>query len=182
SILENFAPAAVLVNAKGDIVFVSGRTGKFLEPSQGRANLNVLAMAREGLRLDLSGALRKAASQRHQVTVRGLSVKHNGGSVVIDLTVRPLSDPEPLRGLLLVAFAEVPASPSTVATKASGSAGHYRSHIHGLERDLKHTREQLQTAMEERETSQEELKSSNEELQSTNEEIQSTNEELTISK
>src|SRR5206468_9695338 len=181
-LLESFAPAAVVVNASGDIIYISGRTGKYLEPSPGKANLNVLAMAREGLRLELGGALRKAASRRQQVTLRGLRVQSNGDSVLLDLTVRPLSEPLPLRGLLLVVFSEAVTPPKALhSKKAPHSAAHYRSHVEELERELKHAREQLQTVSEEKETSQEELKSSNEELQSTNEEIQSANEELTIS-
>jgi len=182
-LLESFAPAAVVINASGDIIYVSGRTGKYLEPSPGKANLNVLAMAREGLRHELGAILRRATSQQREVTARGVKVRCNGGFVFLQLTVRPLSDPELLRGLLLVVFTEVATQPTAPPDKTSSAAArHYRSQIGELERELKHTREQLQSANEEMETSQEELKSTNEELQSTNEEIQSTNEELTTSK
>ena len=51
-----------------------------------------------------------------------------------------------------------------------------------LERELRETRERLQSMIEEYETALEELKSSNEELVSVNEELQSTNEELEASK
>ena len=54
-----YAPPAVLVNEQGDIVYVSGRTGKYLEPAAGKANWNIIAMAREGLRYDLTSALQK---------------------------------------------------------------------------------------------------------------------------
>ena len=59
-LLQKFAPAAVLVNAEGDIVYISGRTGKYLEPAAGKANWNIHAMAREGLREELIVALPKA--------------------------------------------------------------------------------------------------------------------------
>ena len=51
-----------------------------------------------------------------------------------------------------------------------------------VERELRDTRDRLQSMMEEYETALEELKSSNEELVSVNEELQSTNEELEASK
>src|SRR3569623_1701718 len=51
-----------------------------------------------------------------------------------------------------------------------------------FEKDLRVTRERLQSMIEDYETALEELKSSNEELVSVNEELQSTNEELEASK
>ncbi|NCD26686.1 MAG: chemotaxis protein CheB, partial [Deltaproteobacteria bacterium] len=49
-LLQHFSPPAVLVNNKGDILYISGRTGKYLEPPAGKVNWNIHAMAREGLR------------------------------------------------------------------------------------------------------------------------------------
>ena len=49
-LLQHFSPAGVLVNENGDIIYISGRTGKYLEPAVGKANLNIFAMLREGLR------------------------------------------------------------------------------------------------------------------------------------
>jgi len=69
-----FAPPAVLVNDQGDILYVSGRTGKYLEPAAGKANWNVLVMAREGLRYDLASALQKVHRKKGPVTVRGIRV------------------------------------------------------------------------------------------------------------
>ena len=183
-ILQHYAPAAVVVNTGGDILYISGRTGKYLEPSPGKANMNILAMAREGLRLELRSALGKAASDRKATILHNLRVRSNGSATHIDLTVRPLDEPPELRGLFLVVFDELEPPPRTAPlSKANKSAAAgYRIHLADLERELRRTREQLQTTIEEMETSQEELKSANEELQSTNEELQSTNEELTTSK
>jgi two-component system, chemotaxis family, CheB/CheR fusion protein len=58
-LLQVYAPAAVVLNARGDIVYISGRTGKYLEPAAGKANWNFHAMVREGLRTPLAGALRR---------------------------------------------------------------------------------------------------------------------------
>ena len=62
-LLQRYAPPAVLVNDKGDILYVSGRTGKYLEPAAGKANWNIFAMAREGLRYELASAFQKALRQ-----------------------------------------------------------------------------------------------------------------------
>jgi len=176
-LLQHFAPAAVLVNTGGDILYISGRTGKYLEPAAGKANWNIHAMAREGLRHELIGALKKAHGQSEAVHVQGLSVGNNGGSQIVNLTVQAITKPEALKGMSIVVFTDVatPASGTTISKSPSAAQK-------SLQIELQQAREDLQTLREEMQTSQEELKSANEELQSTNEELQSTNEELTTSK
>ena len=67
ALLDRYGPPAVIVNSEGDIVYVSARTGKFLEPVSGRANMNVFAMAREGLREDLGVAVHNAKTRRDRL-------------------------------------------------------------------------------------------------------------------
>jgi len=182
AIVARLAPAAILTNDKGDILYISGRTGKYLEPAAGKANLNVFAMAREGLRYELSSAFATALREDRPVTTRASKVLTNGSSQAVDLTVQRLAEPNELRGTVLIALADVPheaAAPQEEGTAPRKGASHRMS---DLQRELQHAREEVQTTREEMQTSQEELKSTNEELQSTNEELQSTNEELTTSK
>lgn len=176
-LLQHFTPAAVLVNADGDILYISGRTGKYLEPAAGKANLNIHAMAREGLRHKLIGALTKARNQDEAVHISGLVVANEGGSQTINLLVQAISKPEALKGLLMVVFSDV-AKP--LASKAAGKLPSDAQK--SLRLELLQAQEDLQTQRKEMQSSQEELKSANEELQSTNEELQSANEELTTSK
>ena len=180
-ILRQFGPAAALVNEKGDILYFNGRTGKYLEPAAGKANLNVFAMAREGLRYGIASALQKAFRQKRAITVRGLTVGTNGGSQGVDLTVKPLQEPDVLRGTCLVVFHDVAAAPVAGAGGKHGRRTRGPAHAE-LEREVKHLHDELRSTREDMQTSQEELRSANEELQSTNEELQSTNEELTTSK
>ncbi len=181
-LLQRYSPAAVLVNPKGDILYISGRTGKFLEPAAGKANWNIYAMARDGLRHELGAAFRKALEGGGPVKLKGLQIRHDSGAQAADVTVEAVESPPRLRGMVMVVFREVPAVPAAPppSKPRRGSSGHARLSI--LELELQQAREELRTAREEMQTSQEELKSANEELQSTNEELQSTNEELTTSK
>ncbi|MFZ0825870.1 MAG: chemotaxis protein CheB [Verrucomicrobiia bacterium] len=184
-VLERFAPPAVLVNDKGNILYVSGRTGKYLEPAAGKANWNVFAMAREGLRYELGNAFHKALDQKDSVVVRGLNVGINGGKQYVDITVQRLQQPESLRGLVMIVFTDAEAPLETKAPGRPGKAGKIparNSRLGELERRYQQARLEAQTIREEMQTSQEELRSTNEEQQSTNEELQSTNEELTTSK
>ena len=181
-VLHRYAPPAVLANDKGDIFYISGRTGKYLEPAAGKANWNLFAMAREGLRYELSGAFQKALRQDGVVTLHGLRVEANGGLQSVDVTVQRLHEPGPLQGLVMIVFTDV-ITPSAALTAVRPSSAPARSaRLVELERELDRVRAEARTTHEEMQTSQEELRSANEELQSTNEELQSTNEELTTSK
>ena len=181
-LLQHFSPPAVLVNDKGDILYISGRTGKYLEPAAGKANWNIFAMAREGLRFDLGSAFQKALRQTEAVIVKGLKVGTNGSTQAVDLTVQAIDSPEALRGMVMIIFQDVATAQENTKTKGSRTASASSSKVRELEQELQHLREQLQTTREEMQSSHEELKSTNEELQSTNEELQSTNEELTTSR
>jgi two-component system CheB/CheR fusion protein len=57
-------------------------------------------------------------------------------------------------------------------------AFHDHTRIHGLQRELEASQENLEQSIEELQSSNEELETTNEELQSTNEELETTNEEL----
>ncbi len=181
-LLQHYSPPAVLVNDKGDILYISGRTGKYLEPAAGKANWNIFAMAREGLRFDLGSAFQKAIRQKEAITVKGVKVGTNGGTQTVDITVQAIEEPEALRGMVMIVFidAVTPPEKKAPASAKPGAAG--STMVLELEQELRQVREDLQTTREEMQSSQEELKSANEELQSTNEELQSTNEELTTSR
>jgi two-component system CheB/CheR fusion protein len=180
-LLQYFSPPGVLVNEKGDIVYISGRTGKYLEPSVGKANMNIFAMLRDGLRAEFPAAFRKALTSKDPVIMRNIKVGTNGGTQNINVTIKWIDKPDALNGMIMIIFIDVT---EITHIKAEAKKGKIPlSSIQAeLEKELQHTRAEMQNTMEEMQTSQEELKSTNEELQSTNEELQSTNEELTSSK
>jgi two-component system CheB/CheR fusion protein len=177
-VMERFAPPHVVVNAEGDILHFSPRTGKYLEPATGLPSRQLLAMARRGLRLDLRAALREAVETRTTATRENVEVEVDAHQQLIDITVEPFgSEHEPL---FLVLFQDVGASfPRSAELRPTVDGP---EHYERLEQELRETRERLQSTVEEYETGVEELKASNEELQSINEELQSTNEELETSK
>jgi PAS domain S-box-containing protein len=182
-VLQRYSWPAVLVNAKGDILYICGKTGKYLEPAAGKASWNILVMAREGVRYELASAFRKTLRQKKAQTLHGLTIEADGGAQVVDIDIVVLDEAEPLRGLLLIVFRDVPRAAETQKSCRGGHAADRSSaRLAALERELAHARDELQTIREEMRASQEELTSTNEELQSANEELQSTNEELTTSK
>ncbi len=181
-LLQHFSPPGVLVTEKGDIIYISGRTGKYLEPAVGKANLNIFAMLREGLRNEFPTAFRKAILTKEVVVLHNLKVGTNGGTQNINVTIKWIDKPEQINRTVMIIFTDLPEilEPLIRAKKGKETTSSIRQKE--LEEELMHTREEMQSSMEEMQTSQEELKSSNEELQSTNEELQSTNEEMTSSK
>jgi two-component system CheB/CheR fusion protein len=184
-ILEHYSLPAVLVNAKGDILYVSGRTGKYLEPAAGKANWNIFAMIRAGLRYELTNAFQKVLRQKGAVTLRGLRSETADGEHFVNLTVERLEEPEPLQGSVIIVFSDEAAPQETKApghVEKPGKATAHKARLSDLERKYQGVCAELQTTRENMQGSQEELLSANEEMQSTNEEMQSTNEELTTSK
>ena len=179
-LLQRFPLASVLVNNKGDIQYMTGHIGKYLEPVAGKANWNICTMAREGLRNELPGALRKALQSFNEVNVRNIKVGTNGGSIYVDVTVQQVESQNSINGMVLVLFTDVTEKLENVTQKTESQKSTGR--LKDMKLKLQQSLENMQGLREEMQTSQEELKSTNEELQSTNEELQSTNEELTTSK
>ena len=183
-VLERFASPFALVMADGTLIHYSSHKGHFLLPALGAPSRNVFDMARRDIRLTLRSALRQAVETGRRVELAvssgfdgatfGTTDGAAGGAVT--LIVEPLPGQEPDRPYLVVfqtdkagvARPELPA-------EVSGVVAQY-------EREVRDTREQLQSLSEEHQTALEELRSANEELHSVNEELQSTNEELETSK
>jgi len=199
ALLAQVIAAGVLVNAQGDILYLHGRTGMFLELVPGEAGINnILKMAREGLRRELAISLLKAVNTKGSIVCPGLRVKTNGHFTSVNLTVRPVttgpgaSTESPL---FLIILEEAPtllndsgqktvySAPADDSDLPPGTTSpEAEARIAALKTELRAKEEYLQSTNEELESSSEELKSSNEEMQSVNEELQSTNEELETSK
>lgn len=199
TLLQQVDKVAALVNAHGDVLYLHGRSGMYLEPAPGEAGIsNILKMARDGLRRDLTTALHKVASSGERASVTGLRVKTNGYFTIVNLTVCPVAQGPAVAlesPLYLVILEQAPPPGLAQATQATQAApedksGHspvahpdaINAQIAELSEELQAKEEYLHAANEELETANEELKSSNEELQSVNEELQSSNEELETSK
>ncbi|MBT9596529.1 MAG: PAS domain-containing protein [Vitreoscilla sp.] len=176
-LLQSHAPPAVLVNDAGDIVYISGRTGRYLEPAAGKANWNIHVMARPSIRAQLAVALRTALQDKATVELRALRLDDDT-TAAVDITVQAVVQPKSLEGMAMIIFRDLPAAPSRRGrrTKPPGATDP------GVTEELLRSREEINALRQEMRASQEELQAANEELQSTNEELQSANEELTTSK
>ncbi|MCK9274825.1 MAG: PAS domain-containing protein [Syntrophales bacterium] len=180
NLLKHYIPACMIITGRGKVVYIHGRTGKYLEPAQGEADMNIFQMAREGLKTELLPAVQSALANGEEVVREGIQIKTNGFFQTVNLTVAHIAEPDPLQGHLMVFFKDRN-EPQEETPSAGAGKGRDRGR-EKMERELQYTKESLQSTIEEMETTNEELKSANEELQSTNEELQSANEELETSK
>lgn len=176
-LLQVYAPAAVVLNSDGDIVYISGRTGQYLEPAAGRANWSFGAMARDGLAIPVQRAMTRAGTQREPVQLHALTVTTPGGLQRVDVTVQAFHEEGALQGMAMIVFRD---GAATSVADEGGETGIILEDEHAV--DLQQYRDEMEGLREEARASREKLQSSNEELQSTNEELQSANEELMTSK
>jgi len=175
-ILQQFSPPAVLVNERGDVLYINGRTGRYLEPAAGKADWNIHVMARPGIRTRLAEALREIAQGGVSMELHGLKVEDNPGPAV-DVSVQAVRENNALDGMVLIVFRDVADPP------AGGKARRRSVKVDpALGEELMRSRDEIRALRHETRASKEELQAANEELQSTNEELQSANEELTTSK
>ncbi|MCX5723222.1 MAG: PAS domain-containing protein [Nitrospirae bacterium] len=183
-LVARFAPASVVVNGRGEVVYVHGQTGAYLQPAPGPPTHHLLEMAREGLQHDLATALHQVEQKGTDILRRDVRVKANGHFILVNVSVKKIAEPEALQGLILVTFETVQEEKKPAARKGAPVRGAEPQTQRGarLMQELEFTKQRLQRTVEELQTSNEELKSTNEELQSTNEELQSTNEELETAK
>jgi len=156
-VLQSYSPATVFVNAKGDILYISGRTGKYLEPVAGKANWNILSMARQGLSYRLSEAFYQALRKKEAVTVKNTVVMNESGPLMVDISINLLKDPGALYGMVMVVFTDV-----------------IISNINEIE-EFKSSSEKMQLCNEELQSTNKELNILKDVLQSSNEELKASN-------
>jgi two-component system CheB/CheR fusion protein len=184
TLLKQLVQSGVLVNQKGDILYLHGRAGMYLEPvTGGLDSYNILKMARDGLQPELIVALHKASTENEVVRRFGVRVKTNGHLSTVNLSVSPVTAGTAASSLFMVVLEEASSelgvsSALSTSTKSLG----VDSRITVLEQALRDKDSFIQSASEKQLVANEELKSANEELQAINEELQSSNEELETSK
>lgn len=187
ALLKQLNLTAALINAQGDILYLHGRTGSYLELPSGETGVNnILKMAKDGLRRELTMGLQKAIATKETVRREGVEIQQNDYIKNVDFTIRAVSSPLTVSidsPLYLVTLEEtdlgIKANSSTrTETKENDPLGY----VAALQQELQIQEEFLQAANDKLESTIEELQASNEEMQSLNEELQSTNEELETSK
>jgi two-component system CheB/CheR fusion protein len=183
--LRYFAPPGVLVDAEGEIQQFRGDTSPYLTQSDGRASLNLLKIAREGLFAAIRTGLQQVAAETQPLKIEGVIVKNETGLAAVSLIVIPVIYPASEERHCWLFFQPlVERTPSGTAPQVSKTEldADTARQISILTDELMATRDHLETTILDQESTNEDLQAANEEVQSANEELQSTNEELETSK
>ena len=179
-LLQRYAPACVIINRTGEILYFHGRTDDYLAQPSGLPTRDLIAQARHGLRTQLRGAIQEAIRDNRRVVLPGVQMRRGNTFRCVKVTVEPLNAANTeIEGLWLVSLEDEPEIPAPTAahTAAEARAGD-AALVHQLEYELKSTKEDLQQTIEDVRAANEELMSVNEEFQSSNEELETSKEEL----
>ena len=192
-LLGKYTPAGVVVNEAMDIVHFRGSTGNYLEPSPGKASLNLLKMAKNGLGFELRNILHKAKKDNAPVIKENIPLQsdslRNSVNNLRNISIEAIPLPHIVEPHYLILFHEKSeagsqkpegGSKKTSSTKTKDADKDLR--IQQLEKELAQNREDMRSITEDQEAVNEELQSANEELLSGSEELQSLNEEMETSK
>ncbi|WP_052672369.1 chemotaxis protein CheB [Aliterella atlantica] len=183
-VLNQYAPAGIVIDINLDIIQFRGQTSSYLEPAPGKASLNLLRMAKEELRRELQTAIYQARQQKLPLKREGIQVREGDRTRQITINVIPLQTAT--QECYLVLFTEMPLPVLPAASDDSSTPSKRKTRdaqeITRLQQELATTREHLQSIIEEQQATNQDLRAANEEILSSNEELQSTNEELETAK
>jgi two-component system CheB/CheR fusion protein len=178
---ESEHPPCVVIDREDNVTYIHGKTGAYLEPAQGRLNLNIFHMAQGDLQKVLSSGIRQVRETRLPLRIDNLTITEGNANLQFDLSIKPLRQHRSCADLVMILFQRsIESSPPMKSKKTSRR--HKNKNYKSLEHELTCTKNDLQAKIRELEASNEQLKFTNEELQTINEELQSSNEELETSK
>ena len=180
-VLKNHAPVGVVINRAMEVLQFRGRTSPYLEQAPGKASLNLLKLARNGLSIELRTLVNASIKKDMSVRKENIIFDDDGSKQYLNLSVSPLGEKGTDKRYFVVLFertpaAEVPASKSA-HLRAAGESEQDSQEIKRLRQELVDARDALHAAVESEDAFKEEFQSANEEILSANEELQSTNEE-----
>ncbi|SHN44552.1 CheR family methyltransferase [Chitinophaga sp. CF418] len=183
-ILSMYAPSAVLLNEKFDIIEFRGVTMQFFEHGPGRASLNIFKLAHRDLVHSLRSALNHAQSVRRNVRKEGLTITTGGATLNVSFEVVPISNLHDSYYLVIFNHQQQqePATGESVVRKPEmpETTDEKNLRILHLEKEVQRYKEELRAVAEAYEATNEELQSANEELKSLNEELEVSQEELQV--
>jgi two-component system, chemotaxis family, CheB/CheR fusion protein len=197
--LNHYASVGVVINAQLEILQFRGQTGTYLEPSPGKASLNLLTMAKEELRLALQTTIHNAMQNKQACMKAGILLREDVALASAGLPVRtrqvcinviPFKPATVQEDYFLVLFEDMQAQasfeektlPNRPAQSRTKKQNSEQQEIQRLQQELDTTKAYLQSIIEEQQSTNQDLQAASEEILSSNEELQSTNEELQTAK
>jgi len=180
ALLQRYAPACVIINRRGEILYFHGRTGDYLAQPDGVPTSDLVTQVRQGLRTHLRDAVQTAIRDGRRVVLAGIQARRGNTVRNVTVSVEPLGTANTeFADLWLVSFEDEAGTlaPAVTPRMTELSAGD-SALVQQLEAELRSSKEDLQQTIEDVRAANEELMSVNEELQSSNEELETSKEEL----
>ncbi|OIP77372.1 MAG: hypothetical protein AUK48_04080 [Oscillatoriales cyanobacterium CG2_30_44_21] len=182
--LSRYAPVGVMIDEEMEILQFRGQTSAYLDPSPGKASLNLLKMARTELRLELRSAIHNAKQHDVPFTKDGIEMS---SEILVKIDVIPLKINSDRYFLVLFESRPKPATSDTLAPIPPVKSRKVRQTeselaVVRLTHELESTKKYLRSIIETQESTNQDLKVASEEFLSSNEELQSANEELETAK
>ena len=185
-LLDRYAPAALVVDPRLQIIHFQGNTSPFLAPATGEPSFHLLRMVRPELVVDLRTAIHQAKKQGVEIRRSGVPFQQNGTLASADIQVWPLKGGAARECDFLVVLQETSrkqqANPKESPVTRAEAKTRATTELARRDRELDSLREQLRAMVQDHEAASEEMRAMNEEVLSSNEELQSTNEELETAK
>lgn len=197
ALLKRYAPAAVLVDQSGNILYVHGHTGLYLEPAQGyTGNNNIRKMVKKRFRRDLNITFRKAVAKQEVVDSPEIPVIQNSSMLRVEFSVLPLSSETvtgQMKELYLVIFnqknelvkqqTKITTDTESISESAiSHEMDNVRQMIISKETELAQIKAELENVNTELEISRNKLHLVKENIYTSETELQTLTEKITLSK
>ena len=130
-VIENYAPAAVLINRKFECLYFLGPTDRYLRVAPGHPTQDLLAMARPNIRTKLRSAIQRAGQDKAHVVVAGDKIVRDGDAQSFNIAVQTVSFDD--NDLFLVYFIDAPKQqePSNILTASENVP-----HVTELQKEL----------------------------------------------
>lgn len=163
TLLNRYAPPAILVNENHEAVHLYGSVNNYFFPKEGAASFSLNRLLPDSLTPVTSALLHKAAREHSSMISDRVAVKlPTGEQQFLRLSAHPVANEGEQRLTLLCFVAEAEAKGGEV--EAVNVDPETADRVLILERELAATRESLQSTIEELETSNDEMSSVNAEF------------------
>ncbi len=137
-LVDRFAPTAVIVDRRQQLLYAHGTTEDYLTIPSGETTMDIVDLVKEGLRTRLGAVIRKAIEENRTAAIT-TRIRRGAKSFPVRATVTPLHQPREVDGLLLISFEEYQPRTRHRAAREVSAAG---------ENDLRHLEDELKITQE----------------------------------
>ena len=170
---DSAADEQIVLDATGLVIAINAAARRRFDLSSGDIGARIQDLELSYRPAELRPSIDRAREEHREVSLTGVRWDHGNTTRFVDVIISPFYDDD--RQLLgtRIRFVDV-----TSVRSLQDELRHSKQEVETAYEELQSTNEELETTNEELQSTVEELETTNEELQSTNEELETMNEEL----